>query len=365
MDKNRNKQGALTAAAGLALNLTLGAFKLAAGIISGSVSVISDSVNNLSDCAGSAVAVSSFAVSAKRADKEHPYGHGRFEYLAGFVIGFIIIFAGAQFFVASVKRIITPSAVGFDALTLTVLAVSVGVKLFMGFFYTVRNKITRSEALKAAVFDSFSDAVLTSVVLLFYALRLSPRLDGIAGAVVSAAVVLGGFRVTAGLVGKLLGNGANPELSKKIYGVVNAADGILGSHDLTLHDYGPFVRVGALHAEFDGAMNLADVHDIVDGLENRIREEMGIELVIHADPIDRLNPRLCELRGFIKSALAMYKGASLHELKLKEDAGAASFHIGLPARYEDGGRAVRATLCEAVKNEFGYAAEIEVDIIYE
>ena len=364
---NRQKDGMKAGLAGLCLNLLLGAGKLAAGILSGSMSLITDAANNLSDAGSSVVTVSAFALSDRKADREHPYGHGRYEYIASFLIGIIIIVVGVEFMITSVRKIISSQPVTMTTLGIVVLCVSIGVKLFMTLFYRITAKKISSDALKAAAFDSLSDCFVSLVVLAsFVTAQFAPfNIDGYCGALVSVFVAVGGIKIVHETMNKLLGNGSSPELEQKITDLVSSGEEVVGVHDLRLHDYGPSVCVGSVHAEFDKNLSIIEAHRIIDGLEKRAFFELGVDLVIHVDPIDATDPELNALRNSIREIIKSYHKSSIHELQLNKEEKKVSFHIKLSQKYEAIEEQVLQTLTKSVQSLYpDFSVEIEFDIMY-
>ncbi len=365
--KNRQKRGVSAGLTGLCLNLLLGAGKLAAGIISGSVSLTTDGVNNLSDAGSSVVTVSAFALSERKADKEHPYGHGRYEYIASFIIGLLIIIVGAEFLITSIKKIISPEPVNMNSLGIIILSVSIAVKFFMFVFYGAAGKKIESDALKAAAFDSLSDCFVTGVVLAAFVASefVSFNIDGICGIFVSLAVAIGGLKIVFETMNKLLGNGSAPELEREICELVCGGDMVVGVHDLRLHDYGPNVRIGSVHAEFDKNLSIVEAHRIIDELEKRAAAELQVNLVIHVDPVDVSDPELNDLRKTIRDVISRYHNSSIHELQLSKDEKNVSFHIKLPQKYEAIKTEVLSTLTASVRSLYpDFTVDVEFDIIY-
>lgn len=364
---NRNKQGVTVGLTGLCLNLLLGAGKLAAGILSGSVSLTTDAVNNLSDAGSSVVTVSAFALSERKADKDHPYGHGRYEYIASFIIGLIIIVVGAEFMITSIKKIITPEPISMSLLGIIILSVSIFVKFCMCVFYGVTAKKIKSDALKAAAFDSLSDCFVSGVVLIAFIVSgfVSFNIDGICGIFVSLAVAVGGIKIVLETMNKLLGNGSAPELEREICEIVGGGEMVAGVHDLRLHDYGPNVRVGSVHAEFDKNLSIVEAHRIIDELEKKVARELKIDLVIHVDPVDVSDPELNKLRKTIREVISRYHNSSIHELQLDKEENKVSFHLKLPQKYEAIKEEVLSTLTQSVRLIYpDFEVEVEFDIIY-
>lgn len=366
--KAREKQGVIVGLVGLLLNVFLGLSKLIIGLFSGSVSIMSDAGNNLSDAGSSLVAVFSFVLGGRKADKEHPYGHGRYEYIASLLIGAVIVFVGFQFIITSIGKIFKPQALDFSIVIVVVLALSIAVKLFMGLFYKVKSKKLNSDTIKAASFDSFSDCLVTSGVLIsLIVTQFIPfNLDGYVGLVISVIIIVGGIRLISQTINKLLGKRYDKEFANKLVGIVLSDENVVGVHDLKLHDYGPNVVVASIHAEFDKNISIVDAHNVIDGIEHRALEEMGIELVVHCDPIDTDDENVCRIRRIIQDVVRLYENTSIHDLTLIESEKTISFHLRLPYRYLKETDEILQKLKEEIAYAFlGYETAIELDYLYD
>lgn len=353
---------------GLCLNVLLGVGKLIAGLISGSAAIAGDAANNLSDSAASIVTVSAFLLSNRKADKEHPYGHGRYEYIAGLVIGILILFVGFEFILTGIDRIHNPQEIDFGLLSILILSASVGVKLFMTFYYRIAAKKINSGTLKAASLDSIFDVATTGVLLVSFAFdSLLPfSIDGYCTVFVALAILWSGVKVIMEASGKLLGTGAEPELVQKVYEAVLQSPFICGAHDLGIHDYGPGKRLGTVHAEFDRDMSISRAHGIIDQIEKSVLERFGVELVIHVDPIDYSNPLKNKLRAKINEAICCYHDVSIHELALDAAAKTVAFDIKLPESCLPHCDTICAEVKERLAADFGdYELNINFDILYE
>ncbi len=330
--KNREKEGVITAAVGLTLNLLIGLGKLVVGLMTGSVSIVADGVNNLSDVGTSAVTVSSFALSAKKADREHPFGHGRFEYVASFIVSVIVLLVGAELAVSSIKIMIGEERnVVFSWTAIVVLIVAFSVKAFMATFYLIKNRRIKSDVLKAAVLDSMGDCLSTGFVALAFALDSVTTIpfDAIAGVVAAAIIIFGGIKLIVVTVNKLMGGGADEATEKQVCDVVKSYDGVLGVHDLMLHDYGADRRVASVDAEFDENMPFKEVHAIVDAIEKEAAKSLGISLVVHPDPVSN-DECFLSVRHATMETLARYgREASFHELVVDAENKQVSLHLRL------------------------------------
>ena len=352
----------------MALNVMLGAAKLAVVLIAGSVSIVSDAANNLSDAGSSAMTVVSFALGGRGADKEHPYGHGRYEYIATLLIGVIIIVVGFQLILSSIGKIITPMRVEYDAIALAVLGASIAVKLFMGVFYLVRGKKLGSDMLRAASFDSFSDVAVTSGLLVAVVINLfvAYPLEGIVGLLISLFIVFGGVKLLLSTVGRLLGRGGDPDTEKRLRAIILGGDLVVGVHDLRVHDYGPNRKLASAHAEFEGDVSVREAHAVLDALEHKAYEETGVELVLHCDPIETGDVTLNRIRHAIEDVLRVYPNAGMHDLDIHYAERRVDLHICLPAPFKAQAAHVREQVEIAVQNILeGFTLQAVIDLQYE
>ena len=280
--------GALCGAVGIALNLLLAAGKLFAGLLSGSIAVMADAANNLSDAGSSAVTLVGFRLAGQKPDPEHPFGHGRFEYIAGFVVSIAIVLMGFSLLKDSFVKILHPEAVVFSPLVAVILAVSVAVKLYMAFYNRRYGKRFDSSAMLATSADSLSDCVATTVVLVSMIVGrwTAVPIDGWCGLAVAAFIILAGIRAAKETLSPLLGRPADPHMVSEIERIVMAYDPIVGIHDLVIHDYGPGRCMVSLHAEVPANGDIRHIHDVIDNVEKRLNETLGCEAVIHMDPLE-------------------------------------------------------------------------------
>ena len=283
----RTAYGVLCGAVGIFLNLLLFAGKLLAGTISGSIAITADAFNNLSDAGSSVITLLGFKLAARKPDREHPFGFGRVEYLSGLAVSAIILLMGVELLKTSVKKIVTPEPTSFSVLGAVILGASILVKLYMAYYNHRVGRMVRSEAMQATSTDSLSDAVSTSVVLAAMILSLftSFNVDAWSGLAVSLMIICAGFGAAKDTINPLLGQLPEPELIERIEKIVLSYPGILGIHDLIVHDYGPGRRYVSLHAEVPSAGDVMEMHDQIDLIERRLRDECDCEPIIHMDPI--------------------------------------------------------------------------------
>lgn len=361
----RERSAVLTAVVGLICNLTLGAAKLVVGLISGSLSVAADAANNLSDCGVSAVVVFSFIMSGKRPDREHPYGHGRYEYIASFVVALAVLMVGAELVISSVKGLISPEKPEFSLVTLGVLIGSIVVKSGMAIMYTLRNRKVKSDSIRAAAFDSISDCIVTAIVTAAFLLsRVTDfPVDGVCGLAAGAFVAFGGIKIVGGTVNRLLGNDCDYDVRREITTLVLSDPLVLGAHDLMIHDYGAENKVASIDAEFDCNLPFVKVHDVVDKIEREAYRRYRINLVVHCDPIDVGNPKYNDIRHAMIAALEPYgRRASFHEMHVDDENKKVGVHLCLDKDLTAHKQVVVAALMQAVADHTdGYSLEVNYD----
>ena len=283
----RRAYGTACSGAGIGFNVLLFAGKLIAGMLSGSVAIVSDAFNNLSDAGSSIISLVGFKLSNKKSDPQHPFGHGRLEYISGLCVSFLIILMGVELGKASIEKIIEPAQVKFSLLTAAILAASIIVKLYMALYNSRIGKRLNAVTMKAMAKDSLSDAVATSVVLMsmIVAKLADIAIDGYCGVVVAAFILFTGITAARDTISPLLGQKPDSEFIEEVMRIVNAHKEIIGTHDLVVHDYGPGRLMITLHAEVDANMDILVAHDAVDNIENELREKLGCSAVVHMDPI--------------------------------------------------------------------------------
>ncbi len=282
----RSAYGKLAGLTGIVCNLLLCAGKFAAGVLTGSVSITADALNNLSDASSGVISLIGFKLAEKSADEEHPYGHARYEYLAGFVMAVIILLIGAELLRSSVVRIIHPEPVEFGMAALIVLAVSIAVKIGMMLFYGKTARLIGSDTLRTAAADSRNDVISTSAVLIAAAISefAAVQLDGIMGAAVALFILYSGVGLVKDAMNPLLGKAPDAELVEKIRAKIMSYEGVLGTHDLMIHDYGPARKFASVHVEMAGERSLSETHEVVDKIE-RDFIRAGLSMLVHLDPI--------------------------------------------------------------------------------
>lgn len=283
----RRAWGSLCGFMGIALNLLLFAGKLAAGALSGSIAVTADAFNNLSDAGLSVVTLLGFRLAGKKPDADHPFGHGRMEYVSGLAVAGLILLMGAELAKSSVEKILRPESVSFSWLAAAILLLSVGVKVYMYLYNKSVGKKIRSAAMAATASDSLSDTAATAAVLLAMLVGhwSGVQLDGWTGLLVALFILWSAVQAARDTVSPLLGQSPDPLLVKEIEELVMAHDAVVGVHDLVVHDYGPGRRIISLHAEVPADGQVLALHDVIDNIEAELSRKLHCEAVIHMDPV--------------------------------------------------------------------------------
>jgi cation diffusion facilitator family transporter len=302
----RRKCGSAVAVIGIVVNLLLAVIKLVAGLLSGAISITADAVNNISDALSQIVSLIAFKISARPADREHPFGHARIEYVASMIVSFLVLLVGCRLLGESVSKILHPSETLFSWVSVGVLGASVIVKLWLALFNKKVAKKIDSSVMRATSADSLSDAVATSAVLvatLIYKFT-SWDPDGYMGVVVAILILVAGVRILNETKNSILGGAPSEETVNTIRVVVSEYPEALGIHDLVVHSYGAGRNIASLHVEVDGSQNVFDIHDVIDTMEKRLRDEYGIEATIHMDPIAVNDPMIAKWKGQIEQIAA-------------------------------------------------------------
>lgn len=317
--KTRDGYGQFVSFVGICVNVLLSGAKLAIGLMSGAISIVADAFNNLGDAATSAIMLAGFKIAAKPADEEHPFGHGRAEYLAGLFIAAGMILVGGKLLWSSAEKIITPEDLYVDGITLAVLGLSVAAKFFLGLFYRRAARKINSEAINAAAVDSFTDCLATGVVLISVSVynEFGLNIDGGAGIFISAFILRGGFGSLKEISTPLLGGRANPELLDGITKTVTDAPEVLGVHDLIAHSYGANRIFVSMHVEIPATLTLLEAHEVVDRLERKLQAAYQISVTLHIDPVVVGDAAFDEHRALAEKILAdIDSRLSLHDFRV-------------------------------------------------
>ena len=352
---------------GIIVNLLLFAGKITVGTLTGLVSVTGDAVNNLSDAGSSVVSLVSFKLSSKPADREHPYGHARFEYIASMVVSFIIMLIGFELLKESFGKLMNPVKTEFDPISLAVLIASVLAKLWLCRVNLSIGKKIDSEVIKAAAADSLSDAIATSAVAIAMLISHFSGLetDGFMGVAVSVIIMIAGVKIMLETKDHLLGGAPDPILVERINGIVAECPEALGIHDMFVHNYGPGRVIVSLHIEVDGNADIFHVHDAIDNVEKRINGELGVICTIHMDPIvtddervDALKQRIAELVREID------RGLCIHDFRFVEGPTHTNliFDLAVPFEVKKSDEELIKLVCERIAAmDERYFAVISVD----
>ena len=283
----RQAYGMLCGIVGIGFNVLLFALKLLAGTLSGSIAITADAFNNLSDAGSSAVTLLGFRLAGRKPDTDHPFGHGRIEYISGLVVAGLILLMGVELAKSSFDKILHPEEVAFSALALGILAASVCVKLYMWLYNRRIGRRIKSAAMEATAMDSLSDTAATAAVLLAMLIGKWSGLavDGYVGLVVAMFILFSAYKAAKETLSPLLGQAPDPELVQEIRDIVMAHDTVQGVHDLVVHDYGPGRCMISLHAEVPAHGDIMEMHDVIDNIEKELAEKLHCQAVIHMDPI--------------------------------------------------------------------------------
>lgn len=314
----RERYGTLAAAVGILSNIFLCIIKGLIGLFSGSIAVTADAVNNLSDAGSSVITLLAFKIAGKPADEEHPYGHARMEYISGMAVSFIIILLGLELMGSSFEKILHPEEVGVSALTYLVLIVSIAVKLWQGMFNRNLGKRISSEALQATAADSLNDVFSTGAVLLstlVYQFTAIP-IDGWVGMLVAIFITISGVKLIMETGSPLLGQAPDPQMVRELEEKITAYDGVIGIHDLQVHNYGPGRVFATVHAEVPANRDILVSHDIIDNIEREVGHEMNLNLVIHMDPVVTDDERLNQLHAQVQQiVVGIDSDLSMHDFR--------------------------------------------------
>ncbi len=366
----RRKYGMLSSIVGIFLNILLFTFKYFAGILSGSVAITADAFNNLSDAGSSIITLAGFKFTGRNADSEHPFGHGRGEYISGFIVSIVIILMGFELFTSSASKILHPEKVDTSIMAFAVLVISIVVKLYMAFYNTRIGRKINSSAMKATATDSLSDSVATSVVFLSMLVMkyTGYNIDGYAGALVAIFILFAGYSAAKDTISPLLGTKPSKEIVDAIDGIIMSHDGILGVHDLIVHDYGPGRMIVSLHAEVPGNRNIYELHDLIDHIENDLDERFNCECVIHMDPVDVEDKRIITMKTGIEKILhSIDDGLSIHDLRIVpcKDYDNIIFDMIVPPKYHNKDVIIKEQVCKEIEEKYpSYKAVIIIDKSY-
>ena len=317
--KVRTAYGTLGSITGIITNIFLAIIKYIAGVFSGSISIMADAINNLSDAGASIISLVGIKLSAKPADKGHPYGHGRLEYISALGVAFLVLLMGIELFKSSVNKIINPEPVTFSILSLGILVFSIVAKLWLGLFNKKLGEKINSAPMMAVMKDSFSDCLATGVaaISIIVSAFSEINIDGYLGIVVAGFIFIAGFNILKETMADLLGKPAEKEFVDEITNKILSYDKIVGVHDMIIHDYGPGRLFASAHAEVPSNEDLMEIHDIIDVIERDIFNEFGMVISIHMDPIIVDNEKINTLRQMTSNIVTeMSEEMSIHDFRV-------------------------------------------------
>ncbi len=357
----RLKVGNLAGTVGIVINLILALTKLSIGILISSIGVIADGVNNLTDSASSVVTLLGFKLSSIPADKEHPYGHGRMEYVSALIVAFMVILVGLQFIRSSYERIIDPEPVEFQLIPFIILGISILFKVWLSIFNRDLGNKINSSGLKATATDALGDVLITSVVVLSIVVGQFTDLpvDGIVGLVVSLFIIYAGYSLVRETVSPLLGEAPPEEITDAIYDDIMTYDFITGAHDLIVHSYGAGRSMATIDVEFPGNIDAVTIHEVIDKAEREIGERYDLTLVIHMDPLGTETKERYELRNRVKRIIQEDERVkSIHDFHISgyEEATLIEFHAVVRA-----GMLEKGKTHEDVRKELENLIESEIE----
>ncbi len=323
--KVRNRYGVCAGIIGIVSNAILFVIKIVAGIIGGSITIIADAINNLSDAGSSVVTLVGFKLSSTPPDKDHPFGHARYEYVTGLLVSMMVLFLGIALLKSSIEKVISPTPVEVSVFTYVVLSVSIVLKLVQMLVYTDFSKAISSNALKASAQDSRNDSLTTLAVLISTIIidvcgdRINPKVsvDGIMGIAVSLFIIVSSVLLLKDAISPLLGEKPPKELVDKITAKILSYDGVIGVHDLVVHSYGANHCFVVAHVEVPADVDIVKSHDVIDNIEHDMWNDMHVRLNIHMDPIDTKNKQLAHLKERVRMAVyALDPELSIHDFRM-------------------------------------------------
>lgn len=367
--KQREQYGMLCGCVGIALNLILFMIKLFAGIISQSISITADAINNLSDAGSSIVTLLGFKLAGRKADEDHPYGHGRIEYLAALFVSAVILAVGFNLLKDSIQKILHPQTLEASLLIIGILVIAIMIKCYMAYYnFRIGRKIN-SAALMVTGKDALSDCISTSAVLictgLYYIKGIN--LDAYAGCIVSVFILYTGYNAIKEAVDPLLGKTPDPEFIARIKDIVMSFDErITGIHDLMVHDYGPGNLIISLHAEVPAHQDILAIHDVIDNLEKKLNQELQCMATIHMDPVDTSDPKVLSLKEQVKSLMKKIDDKiDIHDFRVVFGASHTNliYDMVLPYTFRRTDEEVLKNAQELIQGELGqnYYSVIQID----
>lgn len=367
----RSAYGILCSILGILFNVFLFGIKYFAGVLSGSIAIMADAFNNLSDAGSSLITLIGFKFAGMEPDNEHPFGHGRIEYIAGFIVSVLIILMGVELFKSSLVKIFNPEAIDTSLVAIIILVISILVKLYMSLYNTSIGKKINSSAMKATATDSKSDCIATTVVLIsMLILKLTGlNIDGYSGVLVACFILYAGYDAAKETLSPLLGQLPDNSLVQSIEDIVMNYDEIVGIHDLVVHDYGPGRLMISLHAEVPGSGDIYVLHDAIDRAEMELSEKLHCEAVIHLDPIDTDDEETMRMKDLVSKKIKeeIDEVISIHDFRMVKGPSHTNviFDAVIPPKYKMSEKEVEDRIKELVSNSFkNHFAVVKVESTY-
>lgn len=367
----RTKYGVLSSCVGICCNVLLFGVKLAIGLLMHSLAIMADAFNNLSDAASSVISFIGVKMASKPADEEHPFGHGRIEYIAALIVSFLVIEVGVSCLRSSFEKLFAPEPIAFDWVPFVILLLSVGVKLWMSFFNRKLGKRIDSKVMLATAADSTGDVIVTSATLasILICYFTSVNIDAITGIAVSVIVIWSGISIAKETLEPLIGQRPDPQLYRQIQEMVESYDGIVGTHDLIIHNYGPGRSMASIHAEVPRDVDIETSHEIIDRVEREVAKKLNIFLVIHMDPVEVHDKAVLEVKEKLSRVIqTLDDKLSFHDFRVVNGCQKITliFDLVVPFSYsqEDAKRSVRQITALMQEIDPRYSCVITVDKEY-
>ena len=366
----RTAYGTMVSITGIILNLILFTAKFVVGSIFGAISIVGDAVNNLSDAGTQIISLISFRIAAKPADREHPFGHARIEYVTSMIVSFLVMLVGFELFKSSIAQIFSPELPDSSPIAIIVLIGSMLCKLWLGLFNRTIGKRIDSSVMRATAADSLSDvfatgAVLVATVLPMIFTNMTWNPDAYMGVIVAVLIIVAGFRILNESKNAILGEAPSEEIVKQITDVVDKYEGALGIHDMVVHNYGPGRIIASLHIEVDGSVDVFETHDMIDTIEKELREECGIQATIHMDPIVTDDEQVNALRHKTAEAVKkVHPEMQIHDFRFVAGATHTNliFDVVVPFEVKMSEADVKAAVAEKVKEiDETYCVVLNID----
>lgn len=365
--KVRNSYGKFSSVVGIIVNVFLFLIKLLAGVLSHSVAIIADSMNNLSDASSSIISLLGFRLAEKPADDDHPYGHGRYEYISALTIAVFILTIGIELLKSSFDKVINPTDTLITWLSIVILVISIFAKLFLYSFNNKLGKKIKSNTLVAAAIDSRNDSISTTAILISSLIMMftSVNIDGYVGIIVAILILVSGVKMVKETLDPLLGTKPDKELVESIYSKIISYDNILGAHDIILHDYGPGNVFASAHVEMDKDYDVLLAHDLVDNIEKEILRDMGIDIVLHYDPVTTNDEATEKAKSIVMSAIGKIDSSlTIHDFRIVPGVTHTNvlFDLVVPHEYNEDEKSISQKVSnEVAKIDPHYILVIHVD----